>query len=442
MPAQETIDLGYRPRAWQRHVHTKRQRFTVCALHRRAGKTELAVMELIDKAMQFRQELGLFAYVAPFLKQAKAITWLRLTHYVRKIPAVEVNQAELWVRFPHNGAIIRLFGGDNADAMRGLRLDGIVIDEVAQIKPELWEEVVQPALSDRRGWALFIGTPHGLNLFSKLFFEGMQKPEWLSVRYTVDDTNAIDAGEVMRLRADMSENAFAREYLCDFSASGDDQLLNLADVEDASRRELRADQYSYAPVILGVDVARFGDDSSVIFRRQGLASFTPKAWHGIDNMALAGHVAAQIHEHKPDAVFIDAGHGQGVIDRLRQMQYNVIEVHFGGSPNNPKYKNKRAEMWYETADWIRAGGAIPNIMRLKQDLATPTYSYDASNRIQLESKDAIKARGMPSPDYADALALTFAMPVMKASTRPATTNWDPYKVNASGDVQTDWDPLA
>lgn len=432
MNQPRTIDLGYQPRAWQKQVHSKRQRFTVCALHRRAGKTELAVMELVDKAMKFPLELGLFAYVAPYLKQAKAIAWLRLKHYCNKIPGVEVNESELWIRFPHNEAMIRIFGGDNADALRGLRLDGCVIDEVAQIKPELWEEVVQPALSDRKGWALFIGTPHGLNLFSKLYFEGQSKAGWLSVRYTVYDTHAIDSGEVERLRSDMSENAFAREYLCDFSASGDDQLMSLSEVEDASRRALRDDQYSFAPVVLGVDVARFGDDSSVIQRRQGLASFEPQVFQGVDNMTLAGHVAAAITRHNPDAVFIDAGHGQGVIDRLRQLGHHVIEVHFGGSPTHARYKNKRAEMWYELADWIRAGGAIPSNMRLKQDLATPTFSYDAANRIILEAKDDIKARGMPSPDLGDALALTFTYPVQKKQFSHAQGNallsdYDPFR---------------
>lgn len=431
MAQTQTIDLGYRPRQWQKQVHSKRKRFTVCALHRRAGKTELAVMELVDKAMQFQLDLGLFAYVAPYLKQAKAIAWLRLKHYCLKIPNVEVNESELWIRFPHNGATIRLFGGDNADAMRGLRLDGCVIDEVAQIKPELWEEVVQPALSDRKGWALFIGTPHGLNLFSKLFFDGQSKADWLSVRYTVYDTKAIEEGEVTRLRADMSENAFAREYLCDFSAAGDDQLLSLSEVEDSSRRTLREDQYSFAPVVLGVDVARYGDDSCVIMRRQGLGSFAPLVWQGIDNMTFAGHVAQQITQHKPDAVFIDAGHGQGVIDRLRQLGFHVIEVHFGGAAGHPRFKNKRAEMWYSMADWIRQGGVIPADSRLKQDLATPTYSYDKAGKIQLEAKDDIKARGLPSPDIADALALTFTFPVQKSDYTHAhgsalLSDYDPF----------------
>src|ERR1043165_5272175 len=109
--------------------------------------------------------------------------------------------------------------------MRGVRLDGVVVDEVAQIKPETWEDILQPALADRKGWALFIGTLNGLNLFSDLYFKALDgRQDWHAARFTVYDTNALDADEVARIRADSSEQSFAREMLCDFSASGDDQL--------------------------------------------------------------------------------------------------------------------------------------------------------------------------------------------------------------------------
>jgi len=155
------IRLDYHPRAWQRECHLKRRRFTVLALHRRAGKTELAIMELIDKCLKCKAELGFFVYVAPFLKQAKAIAWARLKQKLlpmRQTAAIDINEADLAVTFKHNGATIRLFGGDNPDALRGVRLDGCVIDEVAQIRPEVWNDIIQPALSDRQGWAMFIGT--------------------------------------------------------------------------------------------------------------------------------------------------------------------------------------------------------------------------------------------------------------------------------------------
>lgn len=413
------IDLGYRPRPWQLECHKAKKRFTVLALHRRAGKTELALMELIDKALKFDKDLGLFFYMAPYLKQAKAIAWARLKARLGPLAAagaVDINEGDLMVTFKHNGAVLRVFGADNPDAGRGVRLDGVVIDEVAQIKPEVWMDIVQPTLSDRKGWAMFIGTPSGINLFSELYYRADTLPDWHAARYTVYDTNAIDPEEVERLKRDMSETSFAREYLCDFSAAGDDQLISLSQAEESARREYTEKDVEGAPKILGVDPARFGDDRSVIFPRQGLQAFDPMVFRGLDNMDLAARVAAKIDSWQPDAVFIDQGAGAGVIDRLRQLDYDVVEVPFGGKALHPNmYLNRRAEMWFQMRDWIYQGGAIPNNSGLKQEMATPVYWFDAAGRKVLEPKDEIKKRlqGGGSPDMADALALTFAYPVGK-----------------------------
>lgn len=412
----EAIRFGLPMRKWQRECAQIRARFVVLALHRRAGKTEIALKKLLDAAVKCKLDLPLYFYVAPLLKQAKIIAWSRLKQMVAPLVptrTVEINESELYVRFLHNDATIRIFGADNPDAMRGVRLDGAVIDEVAQIKPEVWDEILQPALSDRLGFAWFIGTPKGINVFSSLYFAASNLEDWAAARYTVYDTDALDPVEVARLRKAMSEVAFSREYLCDFSAAGEDQLISLTDAEAAAHRVYGPGSTEFAARILGVDPARFGDDRSVILSRQGLQAFPPLVYRGIDNMDLAGRVATKIEQWKPDAVFIDAGAGAGVIDRLRQLGHDVIEVNFGGKPIDPRYVNKRAEMWHEMADWIRAGGAIPNDNGLKLELATPTYKYDAANRILLESKDDIKKR-LPeagSPDLADALALTFAQPV-------------------------------
>ena len=414
-----SITLDYTPRAWQKECHVKKQRFSVYALHRRSGKTELAIMELIDKAIKTDKELAMFVYVAPFLRQAKAIAWARLKQKIeplRRNSVIDINEGELSVRFKHNGAIIRLFGGDNPDAMRGLRLDGIVMDEVAQLKNELWTDIVQPALSDRLGWSIFIGTPSGINLFSELYYKAIDEDEWAAARFTVYDTDSLHPNEVTRLKRDMSETSFAREYLCDFAAQGDDQLIALADTEDAAKRTYQPDHVKMSPVVLGIDPARFGDDRSVVFRRQGKQGFKPIVYRGIDNMDLAARVANLIEEHNPDAVFCDAGAGSGVIDRLRQLSYDVIEIPFGGKATKPEqYINRRTEMWWLMKQWIEEGGAIPNDVDLKQELATPIYWYDNVGRKVLESKDQIKKRlqGAGSPDLADALALTFALPVAK-----------------------------
>ena len=215
----------------------------------------------------------------------------------------------------------------------------------------------------------------------------------------------------------------------------------MADTEDAAKRVYQADHVKLSPVILGIDPARFGDDRSVIFRRQGRQAFKPVVYRGIDNMELATRVANLIEEHDPDAVFCDAGAGSGVIDRLRQLSYDVIEIPFGGKAMKPdQYINRRSEMWWLMKQWIEEGGAIPNDIALKQELATPIYWYDNVGRRVLESKDQIKKRlqGAGSPDLADALALTFALPVAKKQPediyikrrKAATqkTDYDPYKV--------------
>lgn len=433
----ESVRFGFPMRAWQRECAdlSRGRRFMVMALHRRAGKTEIALKKLLDAALKNPLDLPLYFYVAPFLKQAKLIAWSRLKQMVAplvSVRAAEINESELAVTFLHNRAQVRIFGADNPDAMRGVRLDGSVIDEVAQIKPEVWDEIIQPALSDRKGWCWFIGTPKGINLFSALYFSADGQSDWARARYTVYDTDALDPVEVARLKANMAEPAFAREYLCDFSAAGDDQLLSLSDVETAAHRIYSPGSMDYAPRILGVDPARFGGDRSVIFPRQGLQAFAPMVYRGLDNMDLAGRVATKIVEWKPDAVFIDAGAGSGVIDRLRQLGHSVVEVNFGGRALDARYTNKRTEMWHLLADAVRGGLALPNDNALKLELATPTYRFDAANRIALESKDEIKKR-LPdsgSPDLADALALTYAQVVVKAGNplfRSAPQDeYDPY----------------
>ena len=411
------LRIGPKFRPWQADIYHRKERFQVYALHRRAGKTEQALIKLCKSAATCDKDLGLYYYVAPLQKQATQIAWNRLKQLVSPLVpygAARIKEVEKQIQFP-NGSIVAVMGADQPDSHRGIRLDGVVLDEVAQMKPEVWHDVLQPALSDRLGWAQFIGTPNGVNMFSELFYKAKREDGWFSAAYTAYDTNAIDPDELGRLRKNMSEASFAREYLCDFAAAGDDQVISIADVELASLRAFRIGEMDYAPRIVGVDPARFGDDRSVIFKRQGLQAFDPIVMQGLDQMTLAAKIAAVINDWTPDAVFIDSGMGAGVIDRLRELNHDVIEVNFGGKSSDAAYLNKRAEMWFGVREWIMAGGAIPNMMELKQDLGAPTYWIDRQNRIQLESKEDIKKRGLPSPDLGDALALTFAHPVAKKS---------------------------
>lgn len=209
---------------------------------------------------------------------------------------------------------------------------------------------------------------------------------------------------------------------------GDNQMIGMEEAYAASGRHYRITDYDFAPRILGVDVARYGGDRSVIFPRQGLVAFKPKVFAGISNMDLAGEVARACDKWNADAIFVDAGRGEGVIDRLRQMGYNPIEVNFGGKPSDPKYANKRAEMWDTMAKWVKNQGAIPDIPELIADLAAPTYVFsNQTSKFTVESKESIKSRGNKSPDLGDALALTFAFPITKAKKqdKPPDLEYDP-----------------
>lgn len=417
MTKQVVVDLGYRPRPWQAEFHRGLKRWNVAVLHRRAGKTVLAIMTLIDKALRAPRNDAApprFGYLAPYLNQSKAIAWAMLLNYTNKIPNIRKNESELWVELPHNNARIRLYGADNAEALRGGYFDFIVLDELKDIKPSVWHEIIMPALTDRKGGALLMGTPSGANLLSEVFYKAQQNDQWYTCLKTVYETDALDEEEIESAKQSMSEAAFAQEFLCSFEAGVENILLSMAEVEEATRRHYRIEDYGFAPRILGVDVARQGNDRSVIFPRQGLATFDPQIYRGMDSMTLAGMVAQKIADWKPDAIFIDGsgGYGSGVIDRLRQLGHNVIEVQFGGKASDARYANKRSEMWLEMAKWIRNGGALPNLPDLKVDLTAPTYTHaNAAGKMALEPKDKIKERIGFSPDLGDALALTFALPV-------------------------------
>jgi hypothetical protein len=436
------IDLGYRPHRFQHEIHQLARRFTVVVAHRRFGKTVCSETTLIDAALRTTKREARFSYIAPFLKQAKRTAWDYLKYYSRNIPGINIREGGLIIQYP-NAARISLFGADNPEAMRGVCNDGVVLDEVADFRPDVWPAIIRPTLSDRKGWAFFIGTPKGINAFHDLYQyacegrDGVRDPEWAGVMYRADETGLIPEAELESARRIMSPALYRQEMLCDFSASQDNLLITIDLVSAAMRKSLSEYDVAGLPKIVGVDIARFGDDRSVIQKRQGLAAFEPIVMQGLDNMEVVGRVSAIIREWEPDAVFVDAGRGEGVIDRLRQLGYDVTEVNFGAKPTDPTYVNKRSEMWDEMAKWFTAGGVIPNNPDLKTDLCVPTYRYDAANRFVLESKDDIKKRGMKSPDLGDALALTFAYKVAPPSRRAraprsAVTPYDEFSEMSRG----------
>jgi hypothetical protein len=197
---------------------------------------------------------------------------------------------------------------------------------------------------------------------------------------------------------------------CDFTASVDDLFIPISLIDEATERELRDDEWKFSPLVISVDVARFGDDSSIITVRQGLKIREIARFGDMDLMTLADHVAKYIQNFKPDAVFVDVvGLGAGLVDRLRSLGYDVIEVGGASSPSDKRYYNKRAECWGNMRDWLKHG-SIPRDSGLRVDLASPKYTIKME-KILIESKDDMKKRGLKSPDAADSLAIGFSIAV-------------------------------
>jgi len=213
------VDTGYRPRPLQQEIHAGRRRFSVVVCHRRFGKTVMAVNELIHEALACPLVRPRYAYIAPLFKQAKATAWDYLRAYTAPVPGREVHETELRVALPGDRQI-RLYGADNPDALRGIYLDGVVLDEYAQMSPRAWTEVIRPALADRGGWAIFIGTPMGHNAFHDLFAAAQAGgPDWWAACYRASQTGVIDPAELAAARAAMGEDEYAQEFECSFEAA-------------------------------------------------------------------------------------------------------------------------------------------------------------------------------------------------------------------------------
>ena len=209
--------FDYESRPVFEDFHEREERWAVIVAHRRCGKTVACINDLIRRALEEDKENGRYAYVAPFYSQAKTIAWDYLKQYAE--PAtVKANQSELWVELV-NGARIRLFGGDTPDSLRGLYLDGVVLDEYADMKPSIWGAVIRPLLADRRGWAVFIGTPKGHNSFYDIYNSALKQPNWFVKTLRASQTNLLAEEELLDAQASMSPDQYEQEFECSFEAA-------------------------------------------------------------------------------------------------------------------------------------------------------------------------------------------------------------------------------
>lgn len=211
--------LDYQPREQFLPFHQRDKRWSAIVAHRRAGKTVACVNELVIRGLYTTKKNPKYAYIAPFYAQAKNIAWEYLKEAARPfISSVkDIRESDLSVKLV-NGSTIRLYGADNIDALRGIYLDGVVIDEFGDTRPGLWAEVILPTLSDRKGWAAIIGTPKGKNTFYDMVENAKTDPTWYYAELKASETGIVDPDELASMKLQMTDAQYDQEMECSFTA--------------------------------------------------------------------------------------------------------------------------------------------------------------------------------------------------------------------------------
>ena len=309
----------------------------------------------------------------------------------------------------------KLWSEENPDSYAGVHNhDGmmLIFDEASGIPDSIWSVgagFFTENILDRY-WLAFSNPRRNQGYFFECFHA--KRDFWQGKQVdarTVEDTDKQVYEQIIAEYGSDSYQARVEVY-GEFPSEGDDQFISPQLVNDAVARPRYNDET--APIVLGIDPARGGADSTVIVVRQGRDVKAIKRYQGEDTMAIVGRVIEAIEEYKPVLAVIDEGGlGYGILDRLHEQRYKVVKgVNFGWRPKQPMYLNKRAELWGAMKDWLKSA-SIPDDRRFKSDLTGVMVKPTSSGVIQLESKKDMKARGLASPDAADALAVTFAFPV-------------------------------
>ena len=324
---------------------------------------------------------------------------------------------------------------NNTEAFAGLHNQGkriiVIYDEASGIHPKVWE-VTLGALTDENTeiiWIAFGNPTQNTGSFRECF--GRNRHLWKTRKIdsrTVEGTNKEYLNELVATYGEDSDIVRVR-VRGEFPSASSMQFIPSDVVSLARVRPVARDDH--APIVIGVDVARFGDDTSTIYFRQGqdARSIPPIRLTQVDTMTLAARVAECWRSYAAEMVCVDEGGvGAGVVDRLKQLGVPVVGVQFGSKPlgavrlgNGVKVANRRAEMWAIMREWMMTG-CIPDDDRLSEDLVGVEYSFNVRDEIILEKKEHMKARGLASPDDGDGLALTFAVPVF-ASAFADTDDW-------------------
>lgn len=314
-------------------MHKRRERWGIAVCHVRAGKTVACINDLVDAAIRCDKPSPRFAYIAPLFSQAKDVAWSYLKQYTQPIPGCVVNESELRVDLP-GGRRVRLYGADNYDRLSGIYLDGVVLDEYGDMDPRAWKEVIRARLSDRKGWAVFIGTPKGVNHFADLWEKAQSDPEWFKLQLRASETGILDDGELASARKSMSEEDYQAQYECSFAASvvGAYYGKEMQRVE----REKRIDTVRYQPEIavdtwwdLGVDDATAIWFTQNIGREIHVIDYYEASGEGLPHYAKVlqekGYVYAT-HNAPHDIQVRELGSGKSRLETAAQLGIRFVIV--------------------------------------------------------------------------------------------------------------------
>jgi hypothetical protein len=388
--------------------------------------------------------------------QLRTVTWGELTKWAtmsinshwwepsatKMVPATwltDLVERDLQKGTRYWGAEGKLWSEENPDAYAGVHnMDGmmVIFDEASGIPDSIWS-VAAGFFTENildRFWFAFSNGRRNTGYFYEAV-DGSKRDFWNSRKIDARNVEGTDKSIYEQIIAEYGEDSDeARvEVYGEFPKSGDDQFI-MPGVVDAAMKRVRYKDMT-APIVMGIDPARGGMDSTVILVRQGRDIISIKRFKGEDTMTIVGRVIDAIEEFKPVLTVIDEGGlGYGILDRLNEQRYKVRGVNFGWkAKNSVMWGNKRAEMWGTMKDWLRSA-SIPEDRQLKADLVGPTKKPNSSGTIFLEGKKEMRSRGLASPDAADALAVTFAFPVAHREYSDKT----PRKTYAPQGVLTSW----
>jgi hypothetical protein len=387
--------------------------------------------------------------------QLRSVTWAEITKWLsmslnshwfevsatRVMPAkwlTELVERDLKMGTRYWGVEGRLWSAENPDAYAGVHnFDGVMLiyDEASGIDDTIWAVAAGffTENTPNRFWLAFSNPRRNAGYFYECFHS---KRDFWSTKIvdarSVENTDKQVYQQIIDEYGPDSTQAHVEVY-GQFPNASDDQFIGASVVDEAMRRAPHKDPS--APVVIGVDPARFGSDSTVIAVRQGRDVTAIKRFKGDDTMTVVGHVIEAIETYKPALVVIDEGGlGAGIVDRLKEQRYKIKGVNFGNKSKNPlMWGNKRAEMWGEMREWLKTA-SVPHDRFLKNDLTGPMMKPDSKGTIYLESKKDMKARGLASPDAADAIAVTFAFPVAHREYVARETR----RSYGAGGIQTSW----